>query len=156
MPTRSGLLVVSIAVAICGCSIPPFERTPCEEDVECADAFPGAGATCNIAAGGFCEVPEGSVCESNADCRAPPEFGFGYQCSEGACMPVTAIPRCATTLPERLLVPGEFNDAIVFGSIVERAYDGDAVLENAARLVVEQANEAGGIADRQIGIVFCD
>jgi ABC-type branched-subunit amino acid transport system substrate-binding protein len=139
--------VLALAATSCSLSLP--EQQACQADSECLQAF-GPGHTCG--SGGFCRLP--AECTTNADCRA--EAGFGYVCgAEQRCEFVTPNPRCTKTLPERLFVPDEYPDAIVFGSIVERGFAGDAVLEQAAELAVAEANEGNGLDGRQFGIVLC-
>ena len=132
-----------------GCSFGLPERQECQADSECLEAF-GPGHSCDAA--GYCALP--ATCSSNLDCRE--ESGFGYVCGEEErCELVEPHPRCTRTLPERLFRPDEFADAIVFGSIIERNFDGDAVLERAAELAVAEANDAGGLDGRSFGMVFC-
>jgi ABC-type branched-subunit amino acid transport system substrate-binding protein len=139
--------VSALLASSCSLSLP--ERQECQADSECVDAF-GAGHSCG--GDGYCRLP--AACASNADCQQ--EEGFGYVCGEEErCELMTAHPRCTKTIPERLFVPDEFPDAIVFGSVIERAYEGDAVLERAAELAVVEANDAGGLDGRTFGMVFC-
>ncbi|MBX2804204.1 MAG: hypothetical protein KTR31_41470 [Myxococcales bacterium] len=53
---RIGLCIATLALA--GCSLQTFERTPCLQDADCVSAF-GDGSTC--VDGGFCEVPTGTL-----------------------------------------------------------------------------------------------
>lgn len=154
---HTGLRVRMLATigVLGGCSPLPFERVECTEDAQCRAAFPDQVATC-LVDDGVCEVLEAGGCNASADCRVQEDYGVGYTCLEGACEELAKNPRCSETFPEGLLEPGSFANAIVFGSIVERGYDGDAVLENSARLAIEQANEADGLDDRTLGIVLCD
>jgi branched-chain amino acid transport system substrate-binding protein len=138
-----------LAPLAASCSLGLPERQECSADSECTEAF-GPGHSCG--SGGFCEGP--GACSDNSECRE--RLGFGYVCGEDrACEFVTPNPRCTRTLPERLFQPDEFKDAIVFGSIVERNFDGDAVLEHAAELAVSEANDGDGLDGRPIGMVFC-
>jgi ABC-type branched-subunit amino acid transport system substrate-binding protein len=147
--------VATAFVAIGGCSPAPFERVACTEDAQCAAAFPDNVASCSVESG-VCDVLDPGACNVNADCRAQPELGVGFTCNAGACDPLEPNPRCSQTYPSGLLDPGNFSDVVIFGSIVERGYDGDAVLENAARLAIDQANEADGLDGSKLGIVLCD
>jgi branched-chain amino acid transport system substrate-binding protein len=143
------IAIGALALAASSCSLSLPERQECQADSDCSLAF-GPGHSCGST--GFCELPP--ECTSNADCRS--EAGLGYVCGEEQrCEFMTPNPRCTKTLPEGLLEPDRYPDAIVFGSIVERAFEGDAVLELATELAVAEANEAGGLDGREFGIVFC-
>jgi branched-chain amino acid transport system substrate-binding protein len=137
------------------CSLGTFDRIECRPASDDCAAAGFVGSMCGP--DGYCVA--GTVvedCTTSAECRA--ENGFGSVCEAGACRPFVPNPRCARSFPETLLTnPSAYSGALVVGSIVERGFGGDAVLENAAELAVFQANEGGGLeADRPIGIVFCD
>ena len=128
----------------------------CTTNMEC-ETLMGAGYVCNITTG-VCELPDTS-CTTDGECRN--RSGFGYVCNatSHACefIPVADRSlRCNRTIPERLFIEGEFSNAIVFGSIVERNYEGDAVLENAAELAIAEANlDRTGLNGRTFGLVMC-
>lgn len=94
-------------------------------------------------------------CTAHEQCRA--SFGFGAVCQpDGFCGPA-ALPRCDRTYPEDLLGGGaRYRDATVVGSLIDRSSAAHAIRENAVRLAVKEANDAGGLDGRTIGLIQCD
>ena len=143
---------VAAAVTVTGCSLRGFDRVACAVDADC-EAF-GISA---CMPSGYCSQFAGACAASN-ECHDA--LGFGYQCGvTGACEPLVLPPRCQTMepFPGRLLEPGEFSDAVVFGSIADRSESWQLIAHNSQRLAILQANESGGLSnERDFGMIFCD
>ncbi len=99
---------------------------------------------------------ERASCHSDADCRVA--FGANARCIEdGFCQLAPVSPRCTKTYPKDLLQrPERYPNAIVFGSLMDRSEERKAARENAFQLAFIEASEEGGLAERQLAIVFCD
>jgi ABC-type branched-subunit amino acid transport system substrate-binding protein len=99
---------------------------------------------------------ERQLCTEGAQCRRA--FGFGAVCSsDGFCEPAAPSARCNTTFPEDLFSrPDVYRSAIVIGSLMDRSSASHVVREKAVRMAVKELSDAGGIAGRPVGAVFCD
>ncbi|MBW1876767.1 MAG: hypothetical protein JRJ84_00240, partial [Deltaproteobacteria bacterium] len=93
-------------------------------------------------------------CTGNALCRDA--FGLGSVCGqEGFCEGAEANLRCDETTPPDLLTrPEDHPDVIVFGSLVDRAFD--VPVERAFQLAVVQVNQSGGLEQSEFGLVACN
>jgi branched-chain amino acid transport system substrate-binding protein len=93
-------------------------------------------------------------CTDNALCRSA--FGLGSVCGEeGFCEGAAPNPRCDETTPPDLLTrPEDHPDVIVFGSLVDRAFD--VPVERAFQLAVVQVNQSDGLEGREFGLVACN
>ena len=96
-----------------------------------------------------------SHCEANADCRT--RFGFSWVCQDdGFCSESVRIPRCNATYPEDLFIdPEAHKDTIVFGNLMDQSLATHRARQRAARLAYKQANDEGGLEQREVGVVFC-
>jgi branched-chain amino acid transport system substrate-binding protein len=94
-------------------------------------------------------------CTAHSQCRA--SFGFGAICgAQGFCGPAR-LARCDRSYPDDLLTEGaRYGQAVVLGSLIDRSSPAQVVREKAVRLAVKQANAAGGIDGRPLGVLLCD
>ena len=93
------------------------------------------------------------TCEANLECQDA--FGWGHTCGEdGLCQVVEKHPRCQNTLPEDLFENREaYADHILMGVNFDLL---QSPLEaKATALVINQANEAGGLDGQEYAIVEC-
>ncbi|MBW2257759.1 MAG: ABC transporter substrate-binding protein [Deltaproteobacteria bacterium] len=93
-------------------------------------------------------------CTGNAVCREA--FGLGSVCGEeGFCEGAPPNLRCDQTTPPDLLTrPEDHPDVIVFGSLVDRAFD--VPVERAFQLAMVQVNQSGGLEQSEFGLVACN
>jgi ABC-type branched-subunit amino acid transport system substrate-binding protein len=98
---------------------------------------------------------ERSECSKSAECRE--SFGFGSTCGqEGYCEKLVVAPRCRETFPADLFTnPSKYEDAIVFGNLMDRSEPKKRARELSARLAVLQASQEPSLDGRPFGIVFC-
>lgn len=141
---------VGAALAIAGCSLTSIDRRDCVDDAGCAAVF-GAGYTCHPS--GLCAAPE-LGCVENQDCRTL--NGFGSICADQICQLATLTVRCDATFPDRLLEREDLADFVVVGNLMDRNNLSQQAREKAARLAVLQANDAGALGERKLGMVFCN
>ncbi len=122
-----------------------------------SSGFIGALALAGLAAAPACSATttDYASCDLNSQCRD--RFGFGWVCVDsGFCEEAARIPRCASTFPEDLFFdPQAHPDTIVFGNIMDRSLATHRAREKSARLALKQANDEGGLALRDFGVVFC-
>lgn len=109
-------------------------------------------------AGCVLTTTEQAECRSNLECRDA--FGLGSVCNgDGFCEQEAINPRCTKTYPEDLLASPEkrleYKDHIVFGSVMQRDVDLFAKFELSAQLAFSQANQRGGVDERELGVIFC-
>lgn len=146
----SMLGTLAAVVGLAGCSLTSIDHADCTDDAACIAAF-GTGFVCGDA--GLCVPPE-LTCNENADCRAL--NGVGSVCVENICQSVTLTPRCDTTFPDRLLEREDLGDFVVIGNLMDRSNPSQKARENAALLAMFQVDEAGGLAEQNLGMVFCN
>ena len=95
-------------------------------------------------------------CRETAECRTA--FGIGWVCrDDGFCDQEPPPPRCEQTEPEMLFnSDGSDADRIVLGTLVDASLATHVARANAVRLAVIDANNAGGLDGRRLGLVVCD
>jgi ABC-type branched-subunit amino acid transport system substrate-binding protein len=98
-------------------------------------------------------------CADHADCREA--FGFGAVCGRrGLCEAAQPSARCANSYPDDLwTAPERHRGAIVFASLMDHSSEAHVTRENAIRLAIAQANQAGGLREgepRGFALVMCD
>ena len=94
-------------------------------------------------------------CDVNADCRGA--FGIGSVCAaDGFCEQPQRFDRCEKAFPSNLLDdPLSERDRIVIGNLMDRSSTTHRARENSAELALGLANDEGGVAGREFGVVFC-
>ncbi|MEM9460604.1 MAG: hypothetical protein AAGF11_40925 [Myxococcota bacterium] len=94
-------------------------------------------------------------CSDNADCRSA--YGVASTCNDaGFCEVLTLLERCDEIVPEDLLDNPDNNDAVVFGSLVDRSVVTELGRERSVHLAVDMANRQGGLEGRTVGMISCD
>lgn len=94
-------------------------------------------------------------CQSTTQCRD--QFGIGFVCApDGFCEEAPQLSRCMNTFPPDLFQHRElYQDTLVIGTLFDRSAATHVARERSARLALRQANDEGGLANRDFAAVFC-
>jgi len=115
----------------------------------------GVALVAGLLAGCTFTLADVEQCQSTADCRRA--YGLASTCNpEGYCEVFELPERCDEVVPEDLLTNPDHNDAVVFGTMVDRGVVTEIGRERAMHLVADMANRQGGLDGRTVGLISCD
>lgn len=104
-----------------------------------------------------CSFTQGTVdsCAVDDDCRDA--FGVGSICLDnGFCQAAVNEPRCRTAWPVDLEEnPDDYPGIILLGTIIDDGQVTHVARAKSVELAVRDANESGGVGDREFGLVVC-
>lgn len=148
---RATLALAALALGPPACSLGNVNRSACEDDAACADAF-GAGSTCSD---GYCSEP--GTCSTGHDCRK--KYGGGA-CVEGSCRTfLPEHPQCTLVDPPDLFERPLTGDGATFviGAIFAAGDEKNLATADAVMLAAREIDDSTGLLSGQrVGVVVCD